>query len=294
MREPLFILCPGRSFSSVVCAVIGQHPQAFGLPEVHLFAENTLGGLIDAEVPIFGLVGITSGLKRAICELVYHEQTTETVENAAGWLKERRNLTGAAVFRELCELAGDRVVLDKSPTNSHPSRLEAVYQGFPNAKYLHLSRHPRATCRSQHKAYAQRKGNPDLANFDHEDYWFSRHQSILNFSQRLDPGQYMFLHGEWFFEFPELFLTQICEWLGLSTAPEAIEQMMKPELSPFAKLGPDNAKYGNNLGFIDSPHLRVGKIPSETIDGPLEWVTEGDAYFSDQTRSLAYQLGYDT
>lgn len=292
MRDPLFILCPGRSFSSVVCAVIGQHPDAFGLPEVHLFAEETVGGLLDFETPIFGRIGATSGLKRAVSELAFQEQTFESIKRAAEWCEERRNKSGAELFRELCELAGERVVIDKSPTNSHPDRLARIHREFPNAKYLHLSRHPRATCRSQHKAYAGRKSYRGKTTFDHEAYWRTRHQSILDFSQHLDPGQYMFLHGEWFFEFPELFLTQICEWLDLSAAPEAIAEMMKPELSPFAVIGPDNARYGNNVGFIEKPHLRVGPIKAETLDGPLEWVTDRHAHFSGPTRSLANQLGY--
>ena len=33
MTEPLFILAPPRSFTSVVCAMIGNHPQMLGLPE---------------------------------------------------------------------------------------------------------------------------------------------------------------------------------------------------------------------------------------------------------------------
>lgn len=36
MLEPLFILAPPRSFTSVVCAMIGQHPDMCGLPEVNL------------------------------------------------------------------------------------------------------------------------------------------------------------------------------------------------------------------------------------------------------------------
>jgi len=294
MPDPLFILCPGRSFSSVVCAVIGQHPQAFGLPEVHLFAEPTLGGLLDFDTPLFGRVGATVGIKRAVAELAFQEQTYENIDKAAQWLQDRRDLTGAQAFRELCALAGDRVVIDKSPTNSHPERLDSLYQSFPNAKYLHLARHPRATCRSQYKAYAGRKSLRGNTQFDHEKYWLTRHQSILNFSRRLAPGQYMFLHGEWFFEYPERFLAQICEWLGLSTSRDAIDLMMKPELSPFAVVGPDNAKFGNNVGFIEKPHLRVGRPPAETLEGPMDWVTDHEAYFSDQTRSLAYQLGYDT
>ncbi|MCA0045082.1 sulfotransferase family protein [Celeribacter litoreus] len=295
MPEPLFILCPGRSFSSVLSAVIGQHPDAFGLPEVHLFVTPTVGEFLDMDAPLLGRRGATTGLRRAVAELVFKKQTKETVDQARDWLMERREKTGAEVFRELCEIAGNRVMVDKSPTNSEESRLEEVYRAFPNAKYLHLSRHPRATCRSQYKAYAGRsKYSQRAKKFDHEVYWYERHHSILNFSQRLNPDQYMFLHGEWFFEHPETFLEQICEWLGLSTDKKAIRMMMKPEESPFAVMGPENAPYGNNVGFIEKPHLRVGRPKQETLEGPLEWVTDHETYFTEQTRSLAYQLGYDT
>jgi len=293
MREPLFILCPGGSFSSIVCAVIGQHPQAFGLSEVHLFVQETIGGLLDLDTPFFGRAGASSGLKRAVAELVFGAQTRDTIDAAERWLQERRKMTGGQLFRELCDLAGDRMIVDKSPTNPKRERIEAIYREFPNAKFLHLSRHPRPTCRSRHRANASGR-HRGVADTDYEAMWLDRHHNITEFSSRLDPAQFMFLQGEWFLEFPEIALPQICEWLELSTTPEAIAQMMKPELSPFAVLGPDNAKYGNNPGFIENPHLRIGKTRPETIDGPLEWVTERDAYFSDQTRGLAYQLGYDT
>jgi hypothetical protein len=39
--RPLFILAPPRSFTSVICGMIGQHPQMYGLPEVNLFAGET-------------------------------------------------------------------------------------------------------------------------------------------------------------------------------------------------------------------------------------------------------------
>jgi hypothetical protein len=36
--HPLVILAPGRSYTSVVCTMLGQHPQMYNLPELHLFA----------------------------------------------------------------------------------------------------------------------------------------------------------------------------------------------------------------------------------------------------------------
>ena len=44
---PLFILCPGRSFSSVVCGMIGSHPEMFALPELNLFCADTVGELLE-------------------------------------------------------------------------------------------------------------------------------------------------------------------------------------------------------------------------------------------------------
>ena len=35
--QPVFLLATARSFSSVVTAMIGQHPQLAGLPELKLF-----------------------------------------------------------------------------------------------------------------------------------------------------------------------------------------------------------------------------------------------------------------
>ena len=42
MPAPLFLLAPPRSYTSLVNAMIGQHPQAFGVPELCLFNTERL------------------------------------------------------------------------------------------------------------------------------------------------------------------------------------------------------------------------------------------------------------
>ncbi len=37
MAAPLFLLAPPRSYTSLINAMLGQHPQAYGLPELCLF-----------------------------------------------------------------------------------------------------------------------------------------------------------------------------------------------------------------------------------------------------------------
>ena len=44
VADPVFVLAAPRSFSSVVCAMLGQHPELHGLPETHLFVDDTMHG----------------------------------------------------------------------------------------------------------------------------------------------------------------------------------------------------------------------------------------------------------
>lgn len=289
MTRPLFILCPGRSFSSVVCAAIGQHPQMFGLPEINLFAVDTVAQLVETEIPIFGIPGVLTGLRRTVAELVYNEQTEDSINRATAWIEARSHMSGTEMFEALRALAGGRELVDKSPTNSGRKALARLFAAYPDAYYLHLSRHPRATCRSRVTAHQNRK---PLDPYAVERLWYNRHLELLQFGRMVPAGRYMFLRGENFFEHPASILRQICQWVGVSDDDAAIAAMMRPEESPFAKLGPDNAKFGNNPGFIEKPALRVGKIKDENLRDPLEWFEDKTVYFGKETRELACMLGY--
>src|SRR5262245_30909041 len=76
VRDPLIILGAPRSFTSVVCAMLGQHPEMYGLPEVNLFVAETMAerrGLI-AQPP-----WSEHGLLRAVAQLFGGEQTIQTI-----------------------------------------------------------------------------------------------------------------------------------------------------------------------------------------------------------------------
>ena len=42
MKPLLIILGPPRSFTTVVSAILGQHPPMYGLPEVPIFGAETM------------------------------------------------------------------------------------------------------------------------------------------------------------------------------------------------------------------------------------------------------------
>ena len=79
---------------------------------------------------------------------------------------------------------------------------------------------------------------------------------------------------------------------GHETPPEAIEAMMRPEESPFACIGPGDAKYGNNPGWIENPHLRTGTIPDDDLDAELDFLPQKDVFLSTEVKAMAHILGY--
>jgi hypothetical protein len=107
----------------------------------------------------------------------------------------------------------------------------------------------------------------------------------------MPPGQAIRLRGEDLMEDPELYLRQICQWLGISEDAAAIDAMKRPEESPFACLGPPNAMFGNNADFLRNPGLRIGRPSTPAISTALPWLAD-EGYFGRQTIELARQLGY--
>lgn len=291
MREPLFIIAAPRSYTSVIGTMLGQHPQAFGLPEVNLSHADTLGEMWNSVMNKVGLG--TAGLLRALAELHEGEQSEEAVLRAEQWIARRNHWTGGQVFKHLQEQVGpDRMIVDKSPRNTfNGDNLRRLAKAFPRANYLHLTRHPRSMCNSA-VSLMKNHGN-GMRNADPEPTWLRVHTNIIEFIDTLAPGQVVRVKGEALLREPELYLSQICEWLDIDRSSDAINAMLRPEASPFASIGPPSAQYGADPNFLNNPKLdfeRLARIKEESLDGPLEW--KPDAHFSQPVRRLALQLGY--
>ena len=297
MREPLFILCPGRSFSSVVSTVIGQHPECYGVPELNLFIGRTVGEAWANDSR--RVLNPMQGLKRTVAELEFGGQTDATVEQAEAWIRARFDWTGGRMLRHVCDAAGDRIVVEKSPANVvHPDILAEIVRHFPRASYLQLLRHPRPRGVSHVKnleiARKRRLGPDAPTNVpDAEFKWLGTHTMIAQLGQRLALGQLLWIRGEDLMRDLRRYLPQIAEWLGISTAPEAIEAMLRPEDSPYARPGPRKARFGTNADFLQNPKLdfdRLAAMPEASLDGPLDWAPAQT--FSPATRRLAGRYGY--
>lgn len=272
MQPPLFILSPPRSFTTVATAMLGNHPEMFGLAETNLFVAETIGELafIHRLKP-----RLEHGLLRSMSELGFGEQTEETVDAAKAWLAENADVTTIEMFSVLGEWAGERSLIEKSPFHVYkPEALQRMRRGFPDAYYLHLTRHPVATWTSSLELrskisnatkHLNRFGQGEQrhlvkqGDLDINTLWLNPHLAILEFFEDVPADHQLRVRGEDMLENPRFYLAQICEWLGKRRDAEAIEAMLHPERSPFAKYGPSNARFGNDPKFMDSPELRPYK-----------------------------------
>ena len=99
VSDPLFVLAPPRSFTSVVGTMLGQHPQMYGLPETHLFGCATMAEWWAAcEEQTFPRA---HGLLRAVGELFFGGQTEATIRQASGWLRRRSHFTTGMLMETL-------------------------------------------------------------------------------------------------------------------------------------------------------------------------------------------------
>jgi hypothetical protein len=300
MRDPVIILAPPRSFTSVVCAMLGQHPQLYGLPEVNLFVAETMRereGLISR--PRWS----EQGLLRAVAQIVSGEQTRQTVMLAQRWLGHRANASCVSVFRELVDHVSPRGLVDKSPrTAMRPEYLYRLSRTFPEASYIHLLRHPRSQGESLWKlggvmVARQMQAldhSTDPPTIDFQKSWYSTHSTIVTFLEAVPEERKLQIRGEEFLAKPEVGVRKTAAWLGLRTDEEAVEAAMHPERSPYANLGPPGARLGNDPSFLRDPSLRRPSHDdgsADTLEGPLSWRADGGG-FSAELRAMAREFGY--
>jgi sulfotransferase family protein len=317
VADPLFLLAPPRSFTSVVGTMLGQHPQMYGLPETHLFGCATMTewwGVCEEQT-----FPRAHGLLRAVAELFFGGQTEATVRQASGWLRRRSHFTTGMLMETLAARVHPRIIVDKSPSVVYSVKfLERIRDLFPRARYIHLLRHPRAHGESVMKFIEERKRHgpipeshwllhlctyPDLSpaasdvlersrEIDPQKGWYVLNHNIDEFFKSLPDGQKLRVRGEDLLQSPDEPLHRIAEWMGVRADAEAIDEMKHPERSPYACFGPPGARYGNDTFFLESPALRPARAKPQSLDGPLSWREDGSDFLP-EVKQLARELGYE-
>ena len=299
MPDTLIILAPPRSFTSVVCAMLGQHPEMYGLPEVNLFVAETMG---ERQAVVSHPRFSQQGLLRVVAQLFGGEQTVQTVAQAERWIEQRADHSWASVLEELSDRVAGRILVDKSPrTVTRCEYMWRARRALPRARFIHLLRHPRGQGESLWKVAGPLAGAglnaldyaSDPPSIDYQKTWYMLNTNIVTFLDGVPSDQYLRLRGEDILADPGPHLRKIAEWLGIRTDREAVEAMKHPERSPYACLGPMNAKFGNDPYFLQAPALRPSRGQVQhSLEGPLPWRADGQG-FSPEVKEFARALGYE-
>lgn len=312
--DPVFILAPPCTFSWTVCAMLGQHPQMYALPELHLFTAETIGAWRE-----FGSkesFEMDHGLVRAVAELYFAEQTDHAASRARGWLRRRSHFTTGLLFETIADRLKPLILVEKSPSIVYsPEALRRVLEMFPTARFLHLVSHPRLYCESVVQTLRELAGGQSLGPshwlvrlvsyrppgeepvrdggvIGPETSWYALNVTIVSFLSSLPDEQCKTVRGE------DLLATDadeglrsIAAWLGIRTDPEALEKMKHPESSPYACLGPSSASFGSDIFLRKGPLTRPEWTEPRSLQGSLDWREDGKE-FSAEVKLFAQQLGY--
>ena len=217
-RPMAFILSSPRSGSTLLRVMLAGHPDLVSPPELHLLPFSSM----QERERELATSYLGEGLQRALMELkgIDAAEAQQLIEDLVA-----KDTSIAEVYQMLQELAGDRLLLDKSPT--YASDLENLYTAaatFSNAKYIHLVRHPYAVVESfarmrMDKLLGASDSNPyELA----ETIWTQSNQNVLDFAQSIDPNRVLMVHYEELVAQPEIVMQRVCEFLEIPFRPEVL------------------------------------------------------------------------
>jgi hypothetical protein len=294
----VIILAPPRSFTTVMSAMLGQHPQLFGIPETYLFTCDS----VDEWATLYRGTNHLNGALRVIAQAIFGQQTKPTVNMARQWLQARSHLTTSEVLRLLARRVEPRILVEKTPaTSDRLEFMQRTVREFPRARFLHLTRHPsgQVMSRLERRLNVGWAGGPtsvvEAAEGLGEDparLWLVTHRTILRFLQDVPDDQQLLARGEDVLSAPDEALRRIAAWLGIRADDEAIDAMKHPERSVFAHVGPPNAPRGGDEKFFGDPVLRAPSGDLPRLDVPVPWSSDGLG-LSEDVRQLARGFGYE-
>ena len=215
-----FILSSPRSGSTLLRVMLAGHPALLSPPELHLLPFNSMGERSQE----LALSHLGEGLQRAFMELkgIDAQQSQALVEDLI-----EKDLSIERIYAMLLEQAGDRLLVDKSPTYAfHREILERAEALFADAKYIHLVRHPYAVIESFCRMRMDKLIGLETADPDQlaESIWTRSNQNILDFFAAIAPERHHLVRYEELVTEPSRVMQELCQFLDLGFDPS----MLKP------------------------------------------------------------------
>ena len=276
--------------------MIRQHPDLASLPELKLFAHRTIAEL-QASLPRYcrerGFTHRSPGLVRALALVAFGEQEPDNLERARVSLDDRSHWSGAHVLDTLLARLDPRVVVEKSPESvATGAALRRLARAYPNARYLHLTRHPVTTQVSivEHRRRTVPSHPVDGQPMAGIAAWLDVHERIMRFLGRLPPERVLRVQAE------TCSMSQYHNSrrrpIGLAAHHAARSRpCCTPRPRPSRDWVPEicGVMRGQDPGFLRDPIPHAVDLP-QTIEQPLGW--RDDWRLWQRTVALARRFGY--
>lgn len=269
-RAPLFILAPPLGLGAHLAACLARHPGFASLPAVQLMCGDNPADLATR----WGdrLRDPDHGLIRAVAALI-----TGDAQKASDWLAARQNMATGEVMAALASAAAPRRLIDASflyPVDD--SALTRIAQLYPDARYIHLLRHPAAQ-------------DGTIARV--EPLWLRPHLRIHAFLARQPALSWVRLRVEALAANPAPLLAGLLDWLGEDHGPDILARLVNADIRPeHAVQGPALAPHGVDPALIADPRLQaLLAAPAAPEFDDAAWDSAG---FDTETRAMARLFGY--
>ena len=283
MSEMIYILSTPRSGSTLLRVMFAGHSKLFSPPELNLLPFCTMGER-DYSLGNAANTVIECDQRVGLIEAVMH-LTGLGPERSESWLQTwlNRNVPINVMYRVLSAMAAPRTLIDKSTLNA--SSLEVLRKSRwlnPQARYIHLVRHPYAVIESLQRTYLRHLA-PQLSFPAAQDLWVVPNCNILCFLSEIDPRQHVRVCYEELVRDPEAVMHALCEFLGVE-----FESVL---LEPYSGNRMTDGVRGRFQSLGDPNFLKHTRIETELSEA---WKDRTLPMQVDrETRELGKQLGYD-
>jgi hypothetical protein len=293
-HQPIFILAPARSYSTVTLALLAGHPDIYGFPEMMLFEAGTVGDLLDrtAASKRWAMVKDIrlSGILRAVSDMLEGSQDNPSIDRAKEWLVARSSWSPPQLMDYLLSHVYPMIGLEKCPdTSLSDDALDACLRYYPQSRYIHLTRHPATTMRSMIHYWSALTEDAESLVTTAASVWYASHLRIVRRLSQLPPERWMKIRAEDIVGDPVTWLPGVLDWLGLPYDNQVIYQMTQTQSWRFANTGQSGRLFGGDTKFMRSPVLRPVPSPADAVFDPSWGLL--DEMIS-RMSSLARELGY--
>ncbi len=273
----IFILAPPRSGTTLLRAMLAQHPALFTASELRLLGFDTLA---ERRAAYSGPQSIWHrGVIRALAEARHgaEAEATRIVEEC-----EQENLSASEFFTLLQQSIAPRELVDKSPSYAlDPAALRHAEEIFENAFFIHLARHPYEAITS----FAERRmdqvylpANDLTPREAGEAVWQIAHQNILDFLASIPSERQAHLRFTDLVSQPRDEMEKLCAALNIPFDPALLD--------PYKKAPAANADNFDDPNFLTRSTIDASKASAGRG-------VEKDNFLSFETWALAEKLGYE-